>query len=56
MNPDLARLQAYPFERIRTLLQGISPADLPAVSLAMAEPSTQPLLSFMKRLRQIWVV
>lgn len=38
MNPDLARLQAYPFERIRTLLQGISPADLPAVSLAMGEP------------------
>ncbi|SEA53937.1 succinyldiaminopimelate aminotransferase apoenzyme [Thiothrix caldifontis] len=38
MNPDLACLQAYPFERIRTLLQGISPADLPAVSLAMGEP------------------
>ena len=38
MNPDLARLQAYPFERIRTLLQGVSPADLPAVSLAMGEP------------------
>ncbi|QTR47960.1 succinyldiaminopimelate transaminase [Thiothrix litoralis] len=38
MNPDLARLQAYPFERIRALLQGVSPADLPAVSLAMGEP------------------
>ena len=38
MNPDLARLQAYPFERIRALLQGFSPADLPAVSLAMGEP------------------
>lgn len=38
MNPDLARLQAYPFERIRTLLQGVNPAAVPAVSLAMGEP------------------
>ena len=38
MNPDLARLQPYPFERIRALLEGVSPADLPAVSLAMGEP------------------
>lgn len=38
MNPDLTRLQAYPFERIRTLLQGVSPADVPMVSLAMGEP------------------
>jgi N-succinyldiaminopimelate aminotransferase len=38
MNPDLARLQPYPFERIRTLLEGVSPADMPAVSLAMGEP------------------
>lgn len=38
MNSDLARLQPYPFEKIRTLLQGVAPADLPAVSLAMGEP------------------
>jgi N-succinyldiaminopimelate aminotransferase len=38
MNPDLARLQPYPFERIRTLLEGVTPADMPAVSLAMGEP------------------
>ncbi len=38
MNPDLARLQPYPFEKIRALLSGISPADLPAISLAMGEP------------------
>ncbi|MEZ5451276.1 MAG: succinyldiaminopimelate transaminase [Thiothrix sp.] len=38
MNPDLARLQPYPFERIRSLLEGVSPAGVPAVSLAMGEP------------------
>lgn len=35
MNPDLARLQPYPFERIRTLLAGLTPAALPSVSLAI---------------------
>lgn len=39
MNPDLTRLQPYPFEKIRTLLADITPpADLPAVSLAIGEP------------------
>lgn len=38
MNPDLARLQSYPFEKIRGLLAGVTPADLPLVSLAMGEP------------------
>jgi N-succinyldiaminopimelate aminotransferase len=38
MNPDLARLQPYPFERIRALLNGITPPALPMVSLAMGEP------------------
>lgn len=38
MNPDLARLQPYPFEKIRALLNGVSPPDLPAVSLAIGEP------------------
>ena len=38
MNPDLARLQPYPFEKIRVLLDGVKPADLPAVSLAIGEP------------------
>jgi N-succinyldiaminopimelate aminotransferase len=38
MNPDLARLQTYPFEKIRTLLGSVAPADMPAVSLAMGEP------------------
>lgn len=38
MNPDLARLQSYPFEKIRGLLTGVTPADLPLVSLAIGEP------------------
>lgn len=38
MNPELALLQPYPFERIRSLLQGVTAADLPMVSLAMGEP------------------
>lgn len=38
MNPDLTRLHPYPFEKIRALLDGVSPAALPAVSLAIGEP------------------
>ena len=38
MNPDLARLQPYPFEKIRILLEGLTPANLPAISLAIGEP------------------
>jgi len=39
MNPDLARLQPYPFERLRALLQGVTPAELPPVSLSIGEPT-----------------
>ena len=45
MNPDLARLQPYPFEKIRVLLDGVKPADLPAVSLAIGEPK-HPMPAF----------
>lgn len=38
MNPDLSRLQPYPFEKIRQLLEGVKPADMPAISLAIGEP------------------
>lgn len=38
MNPLLARLQPYPFERLRALLAGVSPADLPPVRLSIGEP------------------
>ncbi len=39
MNPDLDRLQPYPFERLRALLSGIEAASLPAISLSIGEPT-----------------
>lgn len=39
MNPDLDRLQAYPFERLRRLFAGAQPpADLPHIDLSIGEP------------------
>ena len=39
MNPDLTRLQPYPFERLEKLVAGIEvPADLARISLSIGEP------------------
>ncbi len=39
MNPDLHRLQPYPFERLRGLLAGAAPpANLPHINLSIGEP------------------
>ena len=39
MNPDLAKLQPYPFERLRQLLAGNRPpATLPHINLSIGEP------------------
>ncbi|MFZ5755862.1 MAG: succinyldiaminopimelate transaminase [Pseudomonadota bacterium] len=38
MNPDLDRLQPYPFERLATLLKGTVPAAAPHVSFSIGEP------------------
>lgn len=39
MNPDLARLQPYPFERLTELLAGAAaPASLPLIRLSVGEP------------------
>ena len=39
MNPDLDRLQPYPFERLRALFAGITaPAGLPNINLSIGEP------------------
>ncbi|MEE9444236.1 MAG: succinyldiaminopimelate transaminase [Cocleimonas sp.] len=38
MNPDLIKLQPYPFQKIATLLNGITPANKPMLSLAIGEP------------------
>lgn len=39
MNPDLLKLQAYPFEKLAALKQGVTaPRDKPAITLAIGEP------------------
>ncbi|MFZ5722566.1 MAG: succinyldiaminopimelate transaminase [Pseudomonadota bacterium] len=38
MNPQLDRLQPYPFERLAALLKGTTPAGKPHVSLSIGEP------------------
>ncbi len=39
MNPDLARLQPYPFERLRQLLAGVkAPKDIAPIVLSIGEP------------------
>jgi N-succinyldiaminopimelate aminotransferase len=39
MNPDLNRLQPYPFQKIAKLLDGVqAPADKPLISLSIGEP------------------
>jgi N-succinyldiaminopimelate aminotransferase len=43
MNPALQRLQAYPFERLRGLLDGARPpAQLAPIALSIGEPRHQP--------------
>ncbi len=47
MNPDLARLQPYPFEQLRKLLaDSTPPARLPHINLSIGEPkhATPPLI------------
>ncbi|MDH5526874.1 MAG: succinyldiaminopimelate transaminase [Nitrospirota bacterium] len=40
MNPHLSELHPYPFERLRDLLKGVSPADgLSPISLGIGEPA-----------------
>jgi N-succinyldiaminopimelate aminotransferase len=38
VNPLLDRLQPYPFERLRVLLNGVAPPPLPAIRLSIGEP------------------
>lgn len=42
MNPDLGRLQAYPFERLNTLLAGIAPPSGRLLRLSVGEPAHAP--------------
>ena len=38
MNPDLALLQPYPFQKIASLYDGVTPADKSMITLAIGEP------------------
>jgi len=39
MNPDLARLQPYPFEKLKALFQGVTPdARYKPIALQIGEP------------------
>jgi N-succinyldiaminopimelate aminotransferase len=38
VNPLLSRLQAYPFERLRLLFDGVAPANLRPIRLSIGEP------------------
>jgi N-succinyldiaminopimelate aminotransferase len=39
VNPDLSRLEAYPFQKLRQLFAGVTPpAGLPPINLSIGEP------------------
>jgi N-succinyldiaminopimelate aminotransferase len=47
VNPDLAQLHPYPFQRLRALFQGVTPAtDFTPINLSIGEPkhATPPLI------------
>jgi N-succinyldiaminopimelate aminotransferase len=41
MNPLLQRLQPYPYERLRTLLAGVTPASKAPINLSIGEPRNE---------------
>jgi N-succinyldiaminopimelate aminotransferase len=47
VNPRLARLQPYPFEKLRDLLATVRPPALPAIRLSIGEPQ-HPTPSFIR--------
>lgn len=51
MNPDLERLQAYPFERLKALLDSRQAADKSAIKLSIGEPAHPPPAFVLDRLR-----
>lgn len=38
MNPELAKLQPYPFEKLRALKEQVTPVDLPHIAFSIGEP------------------
>jgi N-succinyldiaminopimelate aminotransferase len=52
MNSGLSRLQAYPFERLQSLLQSArAPDNLSAIALSIGEPRHQPPVFVLEALR-----
>jgi N-succinyldiaminopimelate aminotransferase len=52
MNPGLARLRAYPFERLHALLQGApAPSSLTPIGLSIGEPKHDPPAFVLEALR-----
>ena len=45
MNPNLARLQSYPFEKLAALKEGVTPPELPPIAWSIGEPK-QPAPDF----------
>jgi len=53
MNPDLQKLQPYPFERLAALKAGITPpADRPHIALSIGEPRHAPPVFAMEAMQQ----
>lgn len=42
MNPDLDKLQPYPFEKLNALKAAVTPVDKPHIALSIGEPKHQP--------------
>jgi N-succinyldiaminopimelate aminotransferase len=42
MNPNLSRLQPYPFEKLNRLKGEVTPVDKPHIALSIGEPKHQP--------------
>ncbi|MGI9211879.1 MAG: succinyldiaminopimelate transaminase [Methylococcaceae bacterium] len=52
MNPDLLKLQSYPFEKLAQLKKGIiPPADKPHIALSIGEPQHAPPQSVIETLK-----
>lgn len=51
MNPDLALLHPYPFEKLNALFATVKPADLPLIPLSIGEPK-HPAPEFVKEILQ----
>ena len=51
MNPRLALLHAYPFERLARLKAGATPPDIPHIAMSIGEPQHEPPAFILEALR-----